>query len=249
MSQINLNQASKVLLDDGTLNAANASALGSQTRNVDVADLSMLYGDPVFTSFLIDASGSMQPYKDSVIAGQKEMLNILRKSKKCVKEDALYVVQYLFNDSVTALHPYALLSKDGNDDVVVLENSSTYEPNGNTALYKTLFNLLQDMIANIANAHSQKINCEFRIGVITDGEDNQGGIDTAQIKSIIQDLHSKNVLRSSVIIGLTNSKFTPQMLDELKGRLGFQQSISLGQDERAIRRAFVLASQSSLTEK
>jgi Mg-chelatase subunit ChlD len=101
------------------------------------------------------------------------------------------------------------------------------------------------MAANIANAQQQNVKSNFTIGVITDGEDNQGGVDPLEIKNIIQELHQKNILRASVIIGLTSSEFDSNMLEELKNRLGFQSAISVSLDPKEIRRAFVLASQSA----
>jgi len=245
MSKIQINQASKILYDEGVLNQSNANLIGNTNRAVEVADLTELFDDPVFSCFLIDESGSMEPYRQGVIDGQEEMIKILRPSAKC-RKGALYVVQYAFNESVRTLNPFSLLSENGNDDVVILKQTGDYNPNSGTALYKSLFNLLQDMAVNIANALQSNVKSTFTIGVITDGEDTEAGIDPSQIRDILKDLTSKNILRSSVIVGLVNSKFTPLMLDELKNRLGFQQAIALNQDPKEIRRAFVLASQSAI---
>lgn len=107
------------------------------------------------------------------------------------------------------------------------------------------------MAVNIASTTDQGLASSFTIGVITDGADNpcdpsQCG-EPEKIRAIIQELHNKGFLRSSVIIGLTNPDFTSSNLEELKTRLGFQQAISLSQDPREIRRAFVLASQSAVS--
>lgn len=248
MSSVNISNATKSLVKDGTLSQTAANALTSNSRNVQVADVSMLYDDPVFSCFLFDESGSMQPYQQNVIDGQSEMIQILRKSHKC-KKGALYVVQYLFADSVKVLNPFAILSPNGSDNVVVMNKGNYYNPDGCTALYKSLFYLLQDMAANIANAQNNNVKGTFTIGVITDGEDNQGGIQPDEIKNIIQELQSKGIIRSSVIIGLTNPQFTSSMLNELKNRLGFQEAVSLSQDAKEIRRAFVLASQSAVSSQ
>lgn len=246
MSSININEASKALVKQGTISKVAAASLESQPRSVEVADVSMLYEDPVFSCFLIDESGSMDQYKQNVIDGQYEMIELLRSSHKC-KKGALFVVQYLFSDSVSALNPFIKLSSSGVDDVVLLKSGKHYNPGGYTALYESLLYLLQDMAANIANANNNNVRSTFTIGVITDGEDNQGGIQPEEIRNVIQELHSNGILRSSSIIGLTNPEFTESMLEELKTRLGFQEAISLSQDPREIRRAFVLASQSAVS--
>jgi len=248
MSSVNISTATKSLVKDGTLSQTAANSLTNQSRNVQVADVSMLYDDPVFSCFLIDESGSMHPYKQNVIDGQSEMIQMLRKSHKC-KKGALFVVQYLFADSVKVLHPFTTLSANGSDNVIVMNKGNHYNPDGYTALYKSLFYLLQDMAANIANAQNNNVKSTFTIGVITDGEDNQGGIQPDEIKNIIQELQSKGIIRSSVIIGLTNSQFSSSMLNDLKNRLGFQEAISLSQDAKEIRRAFVLASQSAVSSQ
>lgn len=248
MSSIKISDATNSLVKDGTISQTAANALTNQSRNVLVADVSMLYDDPVFSCFLFDESGSMKPYQQNVIDGQSEMIQILRNSHKC-KKGALYVVQYLFADSVKVLNPFAILSPNGSDNVVVMNKGNYYNPDGYTALYKSLFYLLQDMAANIANAQNNNVKSTFTIGVITDGEDNQGGIQPDEIKNIIQELQSKGIIRSSVIIGLTNPQFTSSMLNDLKNRLGFQEAVSLSQDAREIRRAFVLASQSAVSSQ
>lgn len=247
MSTVKTNEVATDLREQGILSESVINSLERETRNVEVADISPSYTDRVFSCFLIDESGSMGPYKQSVIDGQHEMLEILRKSDKC-KKDALYVVQYLFSDTAKALNPFSKLSPDGNDDVIILKSGDYYKPNSSTALYKSIFYLLQDMVANIASVTDMGMTSTFTIGVITDGDDTDGGIEPEEIRNIIQELLNKEILRSAVIIGLTNPYFTKAKLEELKTTLGFQRAIDLSQDdERAIRRAFVLASQSAVT--
>jgi len=240
MSTVKTNEVATDLRIQGILSESAVNSLGRETRNVEVADISTLYIDPVFSCFLIDASGSMKPYKQSVIDGQYALLEILRKSMKC-RQDALYVVQYLFSDTVKVLNSFSKLSPDGIDDVVILKSGDYYKPNSSTALYKSLFYLLQDMVANIANAVDKGMASTFTIGVITDGDDTDGVIKPEEIRNIIRELLDKKILRSSIIIGLTNPDFTPAKLEELKTTLGFQEAIDLPRDEweicREIRRA------------
>ena len=235
MSTVKTNEVATDLRRQGILSESVLNSLGRETRNVEVADISTLYTDPVFSCFLIDESGSMEPYKQDVIDGQHEMLEILRKSAKC-RKDALYVVQYLFSDTVNVLNPFSKLSPDGIDDVVILKSGDYYKPNSTTALYTSLFYLLQDMAANIASTKDKGVASTFTIGVITGGEDTDGGIEPEEIRNIIRELLDKGILRSSIIIGLTNPDFTPAKLEELKTTLGFQEAIDLPRDGREIRR-------------
>jgi hypothetical protein len=246
MSVINTAEASRTLVELGTLSKQAATSLGAHSRNVEVADVSMLYTDPVFSCFLIDASGSMDTYKQSVVEGQFDLIQGLRSSHKC-KKGALFVVQYLFSDQVDVLHPFTKLSPTGQDSVVLLKNGNHYDPDGQTALYKSLFYMLEDMAANIAHVMGDGVAPTFTVGVITDGEDTEGGIQPSEVRNVLEELHGNGLLRSSVIVGVTNPKFTKAMLTELQTRLGFQQAISLSQDPREVRRAFVLASQSAVS--
>lgn len=199
---------------------------------------------PVISSFLIDASGSMSVYRKEVIAGQREMLNTLRGSAKCDRE-ALLVVQMLFSDQMKPLHNATKLSTKEGDDKVVILNENNYNPNGRTALYSSVFELLKSIEDIIKN--DKKKGYAFTIGIITDGEDTQGGVDTKDIRTLIQYITNKEKLHSSVIIGLTNKDFTEEKLKKLKETLGFQEAISLSQDPKAVRRAFMMASQLAIS--
>jgi len=241
----NVSSITNTLEKEGILSKETTDILSSQEREVEIPKLSGgVYEDQVFCCFAIDSSGSMHSYKDSVIESHPIMLDTLRKSAKC-RHDALYVVQYLFSDITKLLNPFEKLDKDKNDSVVVLDQNN-YEPDGTTALYKTVFHLLQDMSASIEHCYNEGVKSLFTIAVITDGEDNQGGIDTSNIRTVIQDLKTKGFLLSSVVLGLANTQFSKNQLEDIKNELGFDQAISLGQNSRDIRKAFILASQSSL---
>lgn len=77
MTSKEINEVGNALREQGELSEQVVTALVSQNREVEVADLSKSYDDPVFSCFLIDESGSMEPYKQNVIDGQSEMLEIL----------------------------------------------------------------------------------------------------------------------------------------------------------------------------
>lgn len=242
MSVINTNRASSILVDDGKLSRTIVSSLAVNPRDIQVPDLSRVPTDPSFACFLIDKSGSMKPYTQDVIEGQGIMINTLRASAQCLN-GALFVVQYLFADRVEVLNPFKPLSSTGSDDIQLLSVSKAYQAGGSTALYKSLFYMLQDMAANIAHAHEGGVEATFTVGVITDGEDTEGEVSPSQICNILQELQEKGFLASSVILGLINPDFTEQMLEELRLRLGFQAAIPLSRNPQEIRRAFLLGSQ------
>jgi uncharacterized protein YegL len=241
MSNVNVAAAAGTLANQGTLSRPIAASLATNSRDVQVPDLSRLSTDPCFACFLIDTSGSMSPYRRDVIDGQHIMVDTLRASAKC-KKGALFVVQYLFSDHVDVLNPFTQLGASAGDGVKLLD-ASTYDPKHGTALYESIFYMLQDMAANIANAEANGVAASFTVGVITDGEDTEGGVQPSEIKNTMTELQTKGYLKSSVILGLVNADFDETMLQELKGRLGFQSAIALSQSGHDIRQAFLLGSQ------
>ena len=80
--------------------------------------------------------------------------------------------------------------------------------------------------------------------MITDGKDNQGGVAPEEIQQAVKEFQAAKYLKMSVLIGAVNPDFTPEDLEEMRVRLGFQVGISLARTPQEIRRAFALASPS-----
>jgi hypothetical protein len=188
----------------------------------------------------------MARYRDAVIQGQGIILDAWRGSSKC-RKNVLYVAQYLFSRDSQLLNPFSLLDAGKKDQVAVL-GTGNYDPNAGDgpALHQTVYQVLQDMAANIAYALSQRIKTTFTLTVISDGEDNIGGADPSDIKTIVQELKSKGHLAKSTVVGITHADFTSAMVNEIKERLGFDEAILCSQNPSDIRRAFALASQSAV---
>ena len=235
------------LIKEGLLSTESAKEMRHDAdRIVKVPDLSATYQDPVFSCFLYDASGSMSVCREDVIASQPIMLDALRGSAKC-RHRALFVAQYLFSHNSKQLHGFRLLAQAPETDDVKILDRSLYDPNGGTALYKTLYSILQDMVVIIESCSSNGLSPQFTIGLITDGEDTEKGVSPDSIQKIIQDLRARRILRSAVIIGLVNNQLSNDRLEQIKRAIGFDQAIPCSQETaRDIRRAFVLASQSAV---
>jgi hypothetical protein len=185
----------------------------------------------------------MEPYTDAVIEAHKVMLDMLRKSQKCV-DGVLWVYQCLFADTPQPLNSFYPLRPDGpqHDKVAVL-SASNYKPSGRTALYDAVLTMTKELDAQRLGAFRRGLPSGARIAVITDGEDNEsqpGAVD--QVKAAIGDLRSKEWLDASVVVGLKNKSFDENKLKALQLSLGFSQRISLQQSPQEVRRAFVLAS-------
>lgn len=208
-----------------------------------------LYTDaPVFAAFTFDASGSMSDYVKDVVDGHRDMLSTLRKSQKC-DMGVLYVYQTLFANDVRNLNPWYPLDPAGNDNVPPL-TTANYRPGGLTALYDAVYAMLQDVTLELNQVRQAGLRPSARIAVITDGGENDSRIVKTHNKAVaeqmiqeeVRKLRDREWLESSLVIGLVNSQFTPDMLEDTCKRLGFAQAVPLSQTPREIRRAFRLAS-------
>ena len=168
----------------------------------------------MLSCILIDASGSMAGCRDAVIQAQREVLDTWRGGENC-ENGVLFVSQYLFSTEMRPLNPPSPLLASKNDQVVLL-NSGNYNPDGSTALHMTVYQVLQDIAVNTAYAFSQNMKMKFTLMLISDGEDMEGGADTNDIKTTIQELKAKGHLLISTVIGITPPKFTAAMVNELK---------------------------------
>jgi len=185
----------------------------------------------------------MSPFANDVISGHARMLDTLRKSEVCAN-GALFVQQALFSDKLKELNTPTELSKDGSDKVVVLSNK-TYAPDGMTALYESLADILERLLVVMNSAYDDHdLLPSARLAVITDGEDNVSKSGSQKrVWELVDELRQKEWLYQSIVIGLQNSKFDDTKLEKIRQEMNFSKSIPLGQDARAIRRAFQLASQ------
>lgn len=195
---------------------------------------------PVFAGFLIDASGSMQRYQKDVIDAHRFMLDTLRQSEKCDK-GVLYVYQSLFADAPTVLNGFYALDANGKDQVTVLDNRN-YKPDGMTALFDAIITMAKELEAQLELAYKRGFSPGARIAVITDGAENKSSAKKEDVQEVIRRLRGREWLESSVVVGLKNADFDDAKLEDLRTALGFSQKISLDQNAKDIRRAFILAS-------
>jgi hypothetical protein len=109
--------------------------------------------------------------------------------------------------------------------------------------------VLQDIVvmmeSNAVEGNSQKP--QFTIGLITDGEDTEKGVNPDIIRNVINDLSNREIIRSAVIIGLVNNQLSKETLEHIRKELGFHQAIPCSQEtNKDIRRAFLIASESTV---
>jgi hypothetical protein len=139
------------------------------------------------------------------------------------------------------------LNSKGKDSVSLL-NQNSYKPDGRTALYKTVFQVLQEIAANIVYSYSKAISATFTIAIITDGEDTEKGVDPNDIKAIVKELKGNKYLVSSLVVGIEHPDLPREKIIGIKNKLGFDDVAFTNQNPAEIRRAFDVPSQSALRE-
>lgn len=193
--------------------------------------------DPEFVCVLIDESGSMAQSRQAVIDTHPHLLDPLRKSAKC-RHNALFVAQYLFSKKASPLQPMTRLSADGNDDVVRL-TTENYMPNGKTALYMTVFQMLQDclMIADHC-AREQGLEPKIYIMLVTDGDDTEGTVDPGDVRRCLDEMRAKNRLGVAAVLGLISESLSEKQLEAIRATLGFDTVIPCARtNDKELRRA------------
>jgi hypothetical protein len=200
---------------------------------------------PIYTSLLVDVSGSMIKYTDEVIRGHKESLSAIRGSMVC-KQKALFLMQHLFNHESKLLNSLTLVDKSANDSIVALDKNN-YRPHSTTALFDTLYEAINLLCLEVNSLKMTKgRKPEIIISVMTDGIDNQSSSHTIEdIKKLMEFLKKENVIKSSVLIGWTNPKdLNIKYLTDLQSKLGFEEAIAINQsDPKSVRKAFKLFSE------
>ena len=246
-TSVSVAQAAQELADDGILSSDVSARLAENDHSVSVPEVRHQgFVDPQLSCFVIDASPSMSPHTDAVIAGQRTLIDTLRGSSIC-RKGQLYVGQWLFSSTIQLLNPLTTLAEQPGDAVPLLDRS-TYRPQDGhrTALYEAVFQVLQNVAANIAHGVKQGVRSSFTIGLITDGLDTEGGTDPSDIQKIVEELRGQDYLRTSVVIGIESRDLDRSRISDIQHTLGFDTSVAVTDSASGIRQAFEAASQSAV---
>ena len=222
--------------------------INNTTNTVSIPSIDDIAYDPVVTYIIIDKSGSMGKCVLDVIEAHKAMIDALRKSA-ITRNGAHFVSQYLFDTKLYELHgPEKLSSSPGVDNVALL-SGDLYRPGGETHLYKSLYDVFRSILTLVASYREEGANSKVNIALISDGMDTdlKKTVKPEEIRDLIRELQVKQILKSSVVVGLLNSSFTAQKLEKIRADLGFSEKIECRQDNgKEIRNAFIMASQSAV---
>lgn len=231
------------LKKDKALSPNSVTILANHDRQVPVPSIPPPgIEDPVYAAIVIDNSLSMEPYQTVVIQSQIKLLDDLRGSSLC-RHKALLVATYLFAEHLRQIKEFSVLDVAGNDDVPKLDKNS-YTFDNWTALYQSVFRVLQDMATYLHFCRQEFVSSQFDLAVITDGDDNKSQITAAEVKAVIQDMKSKGIIRKTIVIGLTGTDLSDAKVETIRESMGFDVAIPIGQDSSAIRAAFDIVSKS-----
>ena len=222
--------------------------INNRNNTVSIPNIDDISYDPVVTYIIIDKSGSMVKCKSDVIKGHKAMIDALRDSA-ITRNGAHYVSQYLFDTKLNEIHGPELLSSIAGDDNVALLSEDMYRPGGETYLYKSLYDVLRDLLTLIASWREEGSNTKINIALISDGKDTDVDerVDPKEIRSLFRQLQDKHILKSSVVVGLLNRNFSSEQLEKIREELGFSEKLECRQDNgKEIRSKFIMASQSAV---
>lgn len=234
------------LQNDKTLSPQSVSILKNQDRQVPVPSIPPPgTEDPVYAAIVIDNSWSMEPYQDVVIQSQRKLLDDLRGSSLC-RHKALLVAIYLFAEHLRQVKEFSALDPGGNDEVPRLDKN-TYTFDNWTALYQSVFRVLQDMATYLHFCRQEFVASQFDLAVFTDGDDNkshESNVTPANVKAVIQDMKSKGIIRRTIVVGLTGTDLSDAKVEAIRDCMGFDVAIPIGKSSSEIRAAFDIVSKS-----
>ncbi len=225
--------------------------------------------------FSEDYKQAVKKVQETIKKSHIKALTALRGSRDCQQRN-LKVCQYIFNHEIQPLNAPVILDKDKMDEVKIL-SPKNYYPDGMTALYDVIEQSTRLVSEKYIMPSKKNMEVDKLIlVVITDGEDTYVNNTEKYIRGTdrkwkIQEAYSRHKkakinkirqifktlrgqenfgqkhLETALIIGLTNNQFPKETLEELQNELGFNESISIDQnDEQALRRAFSLFSSNAL---
>lgn len=243
---VNVSESVKKLFMDNIIDKDAAESFGKGSRTILAPDLDEVEYDPVFTCIIMDKSGSMHCCQQAVVDAQNAMIDALRDSA-ITRHGAHFILQYQFDEKLLPIHDAeALATARGNDNVALL-TLDMYRPGGQTALYKSVHMVLQDMMGLLSKARDQGMNAKFVIVLVSDGADNECGIKPEDIRNLVKQLQEQGILKTSIIVGLLNPQFNEKQLENIRKNIGFEKSLVCDQSSpRKIRETFVMASQSAV---
>ena len=146
---------------------------------------------------VVDATGSMQRFRPTVIASYNEQLDALLASNAA---DSILMSTFLFNNHSTLLHSYLPL------DRAIRLDMGNYDPDLNTALYDATLDAITSAVAYAQSLRDSGIRVKVVVVVISDGEDNASRHTSSAVKSVVTDLLNQEIYTFAMVAFGTEGK-------------------------------------------
>jgi hypothetical protein len=186
---------------------------------------------------IIDMSGSMSPFADTLIHAYNEDYLAAMASSTAV--DDILVSTILFNKDVTLLHGYMPLL-----DAPPLARQ-VYDPDNMTALYDAVAAGLTNMVLYAQQLRQSGVMVRCLIIVYSDGGDNASKQRAPDVRRASLEL-LKQEIYTLAYVGFQSGGIKEAELRQLADDIGFPDILLAGLSQSELRRIFHLASMSTI---
>jgi uncharacterized protein YegL len=218
----NFDSNASMILVDNLDTVAMAGCMGT--------DLDQLNSDDVtLVAVVLDQSSSMYGSAQPVILGYNAMLDALRDSRQA---DSILISTWKFSDKSELLFSYTPVTQLGN------LTHHDYTPNGSTALYDTLADVMTGLVAYGQHLRNNGVRTRCVVVAFSDGEDNLSRVGAYDIRTVSQALLAQEIY-SLAYVGFGGSD-----LRQIASAIGFPSIITASTTPGEIRRIFHQVSQS-----
>jgi hypothetical protein len=186
---------------------------------------------------IIDMSGSMAPFADTLIRAYNE--DYLAAMSSSTAADDILVSTILFNQDVTLLHGYLPLL-----DASPLTRQ-VYDPDNMTALYDAVAAGLTNMVLYAQQLRQSGVMVRCLVIVYSDGADNASKQQAKDVRRASLEL-LKQEIYTLAYVGFKSGGINEQELRQLADDIGFPDILMVGLSPSELRRIFHLASMSTI---
>ncbi|MGK0290187.1 MAG: putative secreted protein [bacterium] len=172
-------------------------------------------------TIVVDTTGSVWDFADELLNSLK---TVIQSCKKSPRSENLMVRVTNFNNKITEVHGFKLLS-------MIDENKyPKIDPSGSTALYDATEDGISSVVTYAQDLVDQDFDVNGIVFIITDGEDNTSKLAKPksiqkQIQKSIQDETIESM--NTVLIGI-NTSTSSSYLKRFKTAAGFTQYVDAG---------------------
>ena len=225
-------------LTDDTLDLVVSNLNGPTMMTAVGVPLHQLASNEVTLAMnIIDMSGSMAPFADTLIRAYNE--DYLAAMSSSTAADDILVSTILFNQDVTLLHGYLPLL-----DASPLTRQ-VYDPDNMTALYDAVAAGLTNMVLYAQQLRQSGVMVRCLVIVYSDGADNASKQQAKDVRRASLEL-LKQEIYTLAYVGFKSGGINEQELRQLSDDIGFPDILVAGLSRSELRRIFHLASMSTI---